>query len=60
MIKSLLLAVAFAFTTIVSSQAHCGTCDHKDDKKGKCEEKDGEKGDCDKGTKDSKKSEEKK
>jgi hypothetical protein len=41
MIKSILLAAAVALITIVSSQAHCGTCDHKDDKKdGK---KDGEK-----------------
>jgi len=60
MIKSLLLAAALAVTSIVSSQAHCGTCDHKDDKKGKCEEKEGEKGECDKDKKDSKKSEEKK
>ncbi|NBS51307.1 MAG: hypothetical protein EBS96_01550 [Spartobacteria bacterium] len=60
MIKSLLLAAALAATSIVSSQAHCGTCDLKDDKKGKCEEKEGEKGECDKDKKDSKKSEEKK
>ncbi len=53
MIKSLLLATAIIVTSIVSSQAHCGTCDHKD--KGKCEKKDG---DCD--DKDDKKSDEKK
>ena len=33
MIKLLLLSAAFAVTTLVSAQAHCGTCDHKDDKK---------------------------
>jgi len=32
--KILLLTAAFAITTIASSQAHCGSCDHKDDKKG--------------------------
>jgi hypothetical protein len=58
MIKSILLAAAFAVTSIVSSQAHCGSCEHKDDKK--CEQKDGKKGECDKDKKDSKKSEEKK
>ncbi|MFM8982333.1 MAG: hypothetical protein ACKOLA_05385 [Spartobacteria bacterium] len=57
MIKSLLLATAIIVTSIVSSQAHCGTCDHKDEKKGTCEQKDG-KGDCD--DKDDKKSEDKK
>jgi hypothetical protein len=55
MIKSLLLATAIIVTSIVSSQAHCGTCDHKDEKKGKCEKKDG---DCD--DKDDKKSDDKK
>ena len=58
MIKSILLAAAFAVTSIVSSQAHCGSCEHKDDKK--CEQKDGKTGECDKDKKDSKKSEEKK
>jgi len=58
MIKSILLAAAFAVTSIVSSQAHCGSCEHKDDKK--CEQKDGKKGECDKDKKDSNKSEEKK
>ena len=58
MIKSLLLAAALAATSIVSSQAHCGSCEHKDDKK--CEQKDGKKGECDKDKKDSNKSEEKK
>jgi hypothetical protein len=58
MIKSILLVAAFAVTSIVSSQAHCGSCEHKDDKK--CEQKDGKKGECDKDKKDSKKSEEKK
>lgn len=58
MIKSILLAAAFAITSIVSSQAHCGSCEHKDDKK--CEQKDGEKGDCSKDKEDSNKSEEKK
>ena len=31
--KAILLAAAIVVTSIVSSQAHCGTCDHKDDKK---------------------------
>ena len=57
MIKSLLLATAIIVTSIVSSQAHCGTCDHNDEKKGKCEQKEGQ-GDC--GDKDDKKSEDKK
>jgi hypothetical protein len=26
--------MALVVATTVSSQAHCGTCDHKDDKKG--------------------------
>ena len=55
MMKSLLLATALIVTSIVSSQAHCGTCDHKDEKKGDCEKKDG---DCE--DKDDKKSDEKK
>lgn len=33
LIKPLLLATALAFVSIVSTQAHCGTCDHKDEKK---------------------------
>ncbi len=41
MIKTLLIAAAIVVTSIASSQAHCGTCDHKDDKKG--DKKDGEK-----------------
>ena len=55
MIKSLLIATALAFVSIVSSQAHCGTCDHKDEKKGKCEKKDDDCGDkCEKKTEDKK------
>jgi hypothetical protein len=42
MIKTLLLATVLAVTSIASSQAHCGSCDHKDDKK-KDGKKDGEK-----------------
>ena len=53
MMRSILLATALIVTSIVSSQAHCGTCDHKD--KGKSEKKDGNSDD-----KDDKKSEEKK
>ncbi len=58
MIKSFLIATAIVVTSIASSHAHCGSCDHKDAKKGKCEQKDGKKGDC--SDKDAKKSEEKK
>jgi hypothetical protein len=43
MIKTYLIAAAIVITSIVSSQAHCGTCDHKDDKKATSEQKDGEK-----------------
>jgi hypothetical protein len=42
MIKTLLLATVLAVTSIASSHAHCGSCDHKDDKK-KGDKKDGEK-----------------
>jgi hypothetical protein len=42
MLKTILLATVIAVTSIVSSQAHCGSCDHKDDKK-KTDKKDGEK-----------------
>ena len=42
MIKTFLLAIVLAVTSIASSQAHCGSCDHKDDKK-KGDKKDGEK-----------------
>jgi hypothetical protein len=58
MIKPLLIATVLVVTSIVSSKAHCGSCDQKDDKQGKCEQKDGKKGDC--GDKDAKKGEEKK
>lgn len=34
MIKLVLLSAAFAVTTLVSAQAHCGNCDQKDCKKG--------------------------
>jgi hypothetical protein len=39
--KAILLAAVVVVTSIVSSQAHCGSCDHKDDKKS--DKKDGEK-----------------
>jgi hypothetical protein len=48
MIKTYLIAAAIVITSIVSSQAHCGTCDHKDDKKATSEQKDGEKKDGEK------------
>jgi len=57
MIKSFLIAAAIFVIATVSSYAHCGTCDHKVDKKGSCEQKDGAKGDC--GDKDDKKTNEK-
>ena len=33
MLKNLLLAMVIIVAPIASSQAHCGSCDHKDDKK---------------------------
>jgi hypothetical protein len=39
---TLLLATVIAVTSMASSQAHCDSCDHKDDKK-KSDKKDGEK-----------------
>ena len=39
MTKALLIATALSFVSIVSSQAHCGTCDHKDEKKDVCTHK---------------------
>ena len=58
MIKSFFIVAAIVVTSTASSYAHCGTCDHKDDKKGSCEKKDGAKDDC--GDKDDKKTDEKK
>jgi len=41
MIKTILLATVIAATSISSSQAHCGSCEHKDAKKDKTEKKEG-------------------
>lgn len=41
MIKIILLASVIAAASISSSQAHCGTCDHKDAKKDTTEKKEG-------------------
>lgn len=41
MIKTILLATVIATASISSSQAHCGSCDHKDAKKDKTEKKEG-------------------
>ncbi len=56
MIKLILIATVFVVTSIASTQAHCGSCEHKKDDK--CEKKDDKKSDSE--DKDAKKSEEKK
>ena len=61
MIKTILLATIIAAASISSSQAHCGSCEHKDAKKDKTEKKEGATDDkTDKDSKGETKPEEKK